>query len=106
MKNVENMKRKEEEQDIKNIDKILDVNLPSLISQTKIYYRNSWKCNIKRRIWSWILEISIYKLLFLNTYNSKTNTFYCFQCSKRLKNWWKIIWSGKNWTEKTRKRFY
>ena len=49
LKNFENMKRKEEE--IKNIDKILDVNLPSPIAQTKIYYRNSWKCNIKRRIW-------------------------------------------------------
>ena len=46
LKNFENMKRKEEEQDIKNIDKILDVNQPSPITQTKIYYRNSWKCNI------------------------------------------------------------
>ena len=60
LKNFENMKRMEEEQDIKNINKILNVNLPSPIAQTKIYYRNSWKCNIKRRIWSWILEISIY----------------------------------------------
>ena len=60
LKNFENMKRKEEEKDIKNIDKILDVNLPSPTAQTIIYYRNRWKCNIKRRIWSWILEISIY----------------------------------------------
>ena len=64
LKNFENMKRKKEEQEIKSIDKILDVNLLSPIAQTKIYYRNSWKCNIKRRIWSWILEISIYKLFF------------------------------------------
>ena len=64
MKIFENIKRKEEEQDIKNIDKILDINQPSPIAQTKIYYRNSWKCNIKRRIISWILEISIYKLFF------------------------------------------
>ena len=48
LKNFENMKKMEEEQDIKNIDKILDVNLPSSIAQTKIYYRNSWKCNIKK----------------------------------------------------------
>ena len=65
LKNFDNMKRKEEEeQDIKSIDKILDVNLPSPIAQTKIYYRNSWKCNIKIRIRPWILEISIYKLFF------------------------------------------
>ena len=43
----------------------------------------------------------------MNYYNKKEyiqqqNTFYSFQCSKR----WKIIWSGKNWIEKTRKRFY
>ena len=106
LKNFENQKRKEEEQDIKNIDKILDVNLPDPIAQTKIYYKNSWKWSINRRIWSWILEISIYKLLLKNTYNSKTNTFYCFQYSIRWKNWWKCIWSSKNWTEKTRKRFY
>ena len=36
-----------------------------------------------------------------NTYNNKTNIFYCFQCSKI----WKIIWSWKIETEKTRKRF-
>ena len=41
LKNFKDMKRMEEEQDIKNIDKILDVNLPSPITQTKIYYRNS-----------------------------------------------------------------
>ena len=99
MKIFENMKRKEE-QYIKYIDKILDTNLPSPIAQTKIYYRKSWKCNIKRRIWSWILEISIYKLFCLNTYNGKTNTFYCFQCSKR----WKIIWSGQNWNRENKKK--
>ena len=67
LKNFENMKRKEEEQDIKYIDKILDVNLLIPIAQTKIYYRNSWKCNIKRRIWSWILEISIYNFFWIHT---------------------------------------
>ena len=65
LKNFENMKIKEEEQDIKNIDKNLDVNLSSPIARTKIYYINIWKCNIKRRIWSWILEISIYKLFLI-----------------------------------------
>ena len=34
LKKFENMKRKEEEQDIKNIDKNLDVNLPNSITQT------------------------------------------------------------------------
>ena len=76
----------------KNINRILDVNLPGSIAQTKIYYKNSWKCNIKRRIWSWILEISINN--FFNTYNSKTNTFYCFRCSKRWKNY--LIWQKLN----------
>ena len=51
LKNFENMKRKKDEQDIKCIAKILDVNLPSPIAQTKIYYRNTWICNIKWKIW-------------------------------------------------------
>ena len=34
LKNLYNQKRKEEEQDIKNIDKNLDVNLPNSITQT------------------------------------------------------------------------
>ena len=64
LKNFENMKRKEEEQDIKKTLIIfLYVNLPNPIAHTKIYCKNSWKCNIKRRIWSWILEISIYNFV-------------------------------------------
>ena len=57
------IRKKEEEQIYKSIDKILDVNLPNPISQTKVYYKISWKCKIKRRIWSWIWDISINKLL-------------------------------------------
>ena len=105
LKNFENMKRKEEEQDIKCIDKILDVNLPSPIAQTKIYYRNNWKCNIKRRTWSWILEISIYKL-FLLIHTTAKKYLLLFSMQYKMENWWKIIWSGKNWTKRIRKRFY
>ena len=38
LKNFENQKRKEKEQEIKIIGKTLDVNLPNPIAQTKIYY--------------------------------------------------------------------
>ena len=90
LKNFENQKRKEEEQDIKNIDKILDVNLPNPIAQTKIYYKNSWKCNIKRRVWSRILEISIYKLLLKKYIQQQNKYLLFFQCSIRWKNY--LIW--------------
>ena len=51
------------------------------------------------------IEFEIFQ--FMNYYNkknthNKTNTFYCFQCSKRRK----IIWSGQNWNRENKKRFY
>ena len=92
LKNFENMKKMEEEQDRKNIDKILDVNLPSPIAQTKIYYRNSWKCNIKRRIWSWILEISIYNFFKYKQQQNKYLLLFSMQykMEKLMKNY--LIW--------------
>ena len=60
LKNLSNQKRKEEEQDTKNIDKNLGVNLPNPIyTNYKSIIKNKWKCSIKRRIWN----ISINKLL-------------------------------------------
>ena len=48
----------------KSIDKNLDINLPNPIAQTKkLLLKRKMKCNIKIRIWSWIWDISIYKLL-------------------------------------------
>ena len=50
LKNLSNQKRKEEEQDIKNIDKNLDINLPNPIyTNYKYIIKNKWKCSIKKK---------------------------------------------------------
>ena len=66
------------------------VNLPNPITQTiNLLLKINENVVLKEKFETFQL-INYYKK---NTYNNKTNTFYCFQCSK----WWKIIWSSQNW---------
>ena len=84
------------EQDIQNIDKNLDVNLLNLIEYTK-----NLLLKINENV---TLKEEFETFQFMNYYNKKyiqekTNTFCCFQSSKRWKTEEKIIWSGQNWNK-------